>query len=185
MQVDNVSGNVPGNVSTSRYLQGTEGNPSHESPYPSANSDGHGDRSLGVPSGSPGESDSLFAPLSTSTAIVPFKKTVSAAAVLRYDFPQMIQIWTCPPAVCEDPAAQHLLYCYVLNLDVIAKWRYGWDAPELENHIGRAAKGHQRAGPGEGTSEVYGENVEPPPYRPSRNREIMIQAAELMTFAYN
>ena len=65
------------------------------------------------------------------------------------------------------------------------KWRINWDKDPKEQEQ-RAAKGQQRAGPGNGEEWNIVSAFGPPEYKPNNtNREIDIMIAEVVDFAYH
>jgi hypothetical protein len=115
--------------------------------------------------------------------LVIFPRNPSATLMLRHDRPQEERIYDIAGATCIDAAAQQLLFCYVLKLNDIVKWRESWDEQNLEIWTHRAVnKGQVRDGPGHCGSYTYGDA--PQPYLPNGPmQDAEVQAAELLDFA--
>ncbi len=101
---------------TASYTQkDADGGTSGHAPYFSAIAEGESAGSIGASPVLPAATSSILSQPGTSTQIVRFKKRPAAAVLLRHDRPQAVLIYAVEGAVCIDQAAQHLMFCYILE----------------------------------------------------------------------
>ena len=166
------------------YSQQDSADMSGQIPYPRAGSS-LGGQSPDMASFEPAKNDSIFSQSVISTELVKFTKKVPAMLQFNNERADKVRIWEISPCICIDPAAQHLLWCFGVKMQETIKWRINWDKDPKEQEQ-RAAKGQQRAGPGNGEEWNIVSAFGPPEYKPNNtNREIDIMIAEVVDFAYH
>jgi hypothetical protein len=170
---------------------GSAANPAVTPPYPQAGSSSDEKATEGMPAATVAE------PLTRSQVgvgnqIVKFKRAQAASSmVLPQERPQTMELFATAQvgSTCIDQAAQALVFCYLLRVAELVKWRSNWDCmSELQLHNRATNKGHHREGPGKGQAWDYMTYVsagqDPPPYAPDDDRlaPVDMQIAQLVNF---
>jgi hypothetical protein len=115
--------------------------------------------------------------------LVVFRPTTSALERQRQLDSERVYIFTQPPALCDDIAAQTLLAQLIKKYAENAKWQIAWDEMSEAHRIEHANQGKQRKG-GRKSSEPYDYLKDRTPlYEPVFNPLIEMHCADFLEFA--